>query len=123
MSDKFNIRSWVRRTLTRESGACIGDENRLQQQQGVVSYYALAEDENGEHMPYPLMPRWAQLLFRGRLLIDRISANVKVRGVNWHFICPVCQGENFYTLKDNYCEECGTEFDENGIVTGTLGDG
>lgn len=144
MSKKFSLALWVLK-LPRAS-SCIHSNRRKQyyvwedyqnlrgQQvdQGPL-YYALAEDWQGEHCPYPMLPRWAQRLFRWRLGIQLwltrgfperrigfLKIKVPTRGWNWHFRCPECKAMSFYTFRNHRCFSCGCYFNEDLVCVNRL---
>jgi hypothetical protein len=135
MSKHFSLTSWVLRLPSAKS--CIhstrnkyyneswGDEgHEYEVRVGELLYYALAEDLDGQHCPYPMLPEWAKRLFRGRLWLSLkltggrterkfgpFKFRVPTRGWNWYFHCPSCNFSSFYTFRSHRCDKCGWFFD------------
>lgn len=130
MSDKFSLASWVLNLGSIKS--CIHSVRKkyryyddYDDEAGSVGrgftaysphYYSLAEDGNGQHLPFNMLPGWAQSLFQLRLRISKERGHyIYVRGLNWWFHCPTpgCDGKSFYSYRGTRCWNCGWVFDKD----------
>lgn len=91
----------------RDDGACIDGSDSYSTRR----YYALAEDQRGEHRPYPVLLLWARWLFDLRLWYTRRSGRKAwIRGINWFYRCPLCQAPSFFTFRRQQCYHCYAVF-------------
>jgi uncharacterized protein YbaR (Trm112 family) len=120
MSHKFSLSSWALGILRNES--CI-ESGRTKffsldfsgNPVRDATYYRLAEDQAGEHLPYPKLPRWAKRLFDWRIRIGvRCPAlRCRRRGYEFQFRCPECNHGDFFSMRGRSCIVCGSSFDQD----------
>jgi len=71
-------------------------------------YYALVETKENRHIPVPLLPlsyQYQALKVLQDIYNTKDLKNIKIRGENWFFHCPICNAQVFYKGLCDICFE------------------